>query len=515
VDKEIVLEKELEKHFQFTSFREGQKEIIQDVLNGKNVLGILPTGSGKSICYQLPSVLLEGLTIVISPLISLMIDQVKKLKAHNFKKVATLNSFMNPMERRRVINNMHQYNLLFVSPELLQQEHIMKLLQRLQISLFVIDEAHCISQWGHEFRPDYLRLSGIIEKLGNPTILALSATATPSVQEDIISSLKKTKMRKHVYPMDKPNISFCVDKLENEQEKIEKIVELLSTYRVPTLIYFSSRNTAENVAKLLSEKLKEVQVAFYHAGMEPSDRMMIQQQYMNDQLDVICCTSAFGMGIDKANTRLIIHYHVPLQLESFIQEIGRAGRDGKSSVSLLLFSRQDINMPSNIIKNELPGQSVLSIVYQYLHHLYNEGKDLPDEEVEIENILQINEIQWRFLRYQLEKHGIIKENKIIATPETWKDVFQSIFHIIKSRNKHKENKLAEMLKWIHDDNCLRQSLYKSFQPFSSQATYQCCSNCGFSWNEWVPEQTVTEVKRQSNWQIQLKRLLIGDTNETK
>ena len=331
------MDRELEKYFGFSSFRTGQKEIIQDVLNGKDVLGILPTGSGKSICYQLPAIMMDGLTIVVSPLISLMMDQVKEMKANHFKKVIAINSFMNFEERREIYRNIHTYKLLFISPEHLNQDFMTQLLQRVKISLFVIDEAHCISQWGHEFRPDYLKLNSLIEKLGNPPTLALSATATPEVQADIMKSLNKPEMIKHIYPMDKPNIAFCIEKVENDQEKNEILIPLLKKYKIPTLIYFSSRLTAESVTRFLSDKLEGRRIGFYHAGMEPMDRVMIQQQFMNNQLDIVCCTSAFGMGINKGNIRLIIHYHIPLQLESFIQEVGRAGRDGNSSVSLYYF----------------------------------------------------------------------------------------------------------------------------------------------------------------------------------
>ncbi|WP_156289259.1 RecQ family ATP-dependent DNA helicase [Oceanobacillus salinisoli] len=516
MNQEFTLEQELKKYFHFSSFRKGQKEIIQDVLEGKDVLGILPTGSGKSICYQLPAILLEGLTIVVSPLISLMLDQVKQLKASHFKNVVALNSFMNPQERKDILRNLHMFKLLFISPELLQQNEMIRVIQRIKVSLFVIDEAHCISQWGHEFRPDYLKLDTIISKLGNPTTLALSATATPAVQEDIVSSLNKPNMVKHIYPVDKPNIAYCIEKLVNDQEKNERLIQILSNYRVPVLIYFSSRNMTEKIAKLLSNKLSGLRIAFYHAGMEAMDRITIQQQFMNDQLDVICCTSAFGMGINKSNIRLIVHYHFPLQMESFIQEVGRAGRDGKSSVSLLLFTKNDIVMPHNMIQNELPDEKRLSNVYDYLYHLSQQKQDMPEDDVQIQNSLELSEIQWRFLRYQLEKHGIIKDNKIMTYNENWKYIFQTIFHVIKSRVKLKESKLTEILKWIHEEKCLRETLYKSFQPSSTEALYQCCSNCGFSWVDWEPKQKLKENNMELDWATQLRNLLlIGEQNEAK
>ncbi|RDW22023.1 RecQ family ATP-dependent DNA helicase [Oceanobacillus chungangensis] len=513
MNQQITLEQELNKYFNYSSFRLGQKEIIEDILQGKDVLGILPTGSGKSICYQLPAMLLEGVTIVVSPLISLMIDQVKQLKAMQIKQVIALNSFMDPADRKMIYNNIHLYKLIYISPELLQQKELIRLLQQTRISLFVIDEAHCISQWGHEFRPDYLKLNTIIEKLNHPRTLALSATATPDVQQDIIHSLNKPRMVKHIYPMDRTNLTFCIEEVTDEKEKTDQLIQLLNTYYVPTIIYFSSRMVSENVAKLLSEKLPNRNIAFYHGGMEQMDRITIQQQFMNDQLDVICCTSAFGMGINKGNIRFVIHYHLPLQLESYIQEVGRAGRDGKSSVCLLLFSNNDFYIPLNLIKNELPSEEMLSSIFQYLYRLFTERRGLPTKDAEIENLFQLNEIQWRFLRYQFEKHGMIAGNRINFHEENWKQNYQEIEQLIKDRTSIKEKKLNEILQWVHDKGCLRKSLYKSFQPFYSEVKEKCCSNCGFSWSEWNPAKTNIRLDEETNWESKLRKLLLVEENE--
>ena len=514
--KQNILENKLKKHFNYTFFRVGQKEIISDIMQGKDVLGILPTGSGKSICYQLPAMLLEGVTIVVSPLISLMIDQVKQLKAINYKSVVALNSFMDPMERRRVYRQLHTYKLIYVSPELLQHETLLKALEKIKISLFVIDEAHCISQWGHEFRPDYLKLDATIERFNYPTTLALSATATKHVQTDIINALHKSHISKQIYPMDRANIAFNVQEVQDDQEKIRTITNLLKQYQVPVLIYFSSRKMAENVAVLLSEKVPEKRIAFYHGGMEQMDRIAIQQQFMNDQLDIICCTSAFGMGINKNNIRLIIHYHFPLQIESFIQEIGRAGRDGRESVSLLLMSPNDIHLPVQIIKNELPSENQLIFVFKQLANLYHGEVRLPTQDKQIENLFEINETQWRFLHYQFEKHDMIVQHKIFYQAEQWSEAYQKIKALIKQRSILKEQKLTEMLDWIQQKKCLRHHLYKNFQSNYTDPTAQCCSNCGFSWSAWQPEQTDIERLNATNWEEKLKHLLlIGESNGSK
>jgi len=513
-----TLEDVLKTYFQYNSFRTGQKEIIKDVLSGNDVLGILPTGSGKSICYQLPAKIQNGLTIVVSPLISLMIDQVKQLKAMNFKEVVAINSFMDPREKRMVYDHIDQYKLIYVSPELLQQQELISCLKRNGVRLFVIDEAHCISQWGPEFRPDYLKLGEIIKELNDPTVMALSATATPEVQSDIVHILDKPEMKQHIYPMDKDNISFCIEEAANDGEKIERIIELCKTYPIPILIYFTSRAYAEQTAVILTNRLPDRNIAFYHGGMEQIDRISIQQQFMNDQLDIICCTNAFGMGINKSNIRLIIHYHLPLQLESYIQEIGRAGRDGKSSVGLILFSEKDAYLPSHMIKNELPDENDLPNIFHRLYRFVKQEVDIVEMNTNenMEALLDLSETQWKFLRYQLEKHGIIKNNRIFYQESVWQDTLKVLQEMVKKRIRHKQGKLNEIINWVNEDNCLREQLYKPFQSTYKDAKYQCCSNCGFHWSEWEPEETNVNTKLFSDWESNLKYvLMVEDENETK
>ncbi|NBJ70464.1 MULTISPECIES: RecQ family ATP-dependent DNA helicase [Clostridia] len=509
------LKQKLTDYFGYDSFRQGQLEIIDDILTGKNVLGVLPTGSGKSVCYQLPAMLLDGITIVVSPLISLMIDQVKQLKAKRWKRVAAINSFMDRKEREQVLQSLHTYQLIYVSPELMQQEMFQIRLKTLHVRLFVIDEAHCISQWGHEFRPDYMRLKQIIAHCNYPPILALSATATPKVQTDIIDSLGGLPFTKHIYPIDRTNMAFCIQKVEVEQEKVTILTEILQKYRVPSLIYFSSRQKAEEVAVTLASKLNR-RIAVYHGGMEQHDRISIQQQFMSDQIDVVCCTSAFGMGINKPDIRLIIHYHLTTQMESYIQEVGRAGRDGAASVSLLLYCNKDIQLPKFIISRELPEKHELVTIFQQLKLWYDQKKRLPLQEEEMTQQLNISEIQWRFIRYHLEKHGIIKQNQIYYHSKKWKKVYQQIDSYVVKRNKIKEAKLTHVLNWVHQTDCLRKHLYKEFQLSYHPATFQCCSNCGFSWENWNPPQKQTPDSMNYSWQEKLKqKLLIGAIYETE
>src|SRR5699024_6594956 len=290
-------------------------------------------------------------------------------------------------------------------------QEIREYLKRIQINFVVIDEAHCISQWGYEFRPDYLKIKDVITELNEPPILALSATVTPTVQQDIVKSLKRDRIKQHIYPMDRDNIALTIEHVANDVEKVQMITYIVEKYHVPTLIYFSSRSVAERVANELTSTMTGKNVAYYHGGLEQQDRLHIQQQFMNDQLDVICCTSAFGMGINKQDIRIIIHYHMPSQIESFIQEIGRAGRDGKDSLSVLLYAENDKFLPQSFIEQELPTENQMFFVLEQLMRSYEHGQTV-DYLDSTFNRAELNETQWNFLHSQLEKNGMIKGKQI-------------------------------------------------------------------------------------------------------
>jgi ATP-dependent DNA helicase RecQ (EC 3.6.1.-) len=276
----MSLENLLKAKTGFSSFKSGQKEIIEDVLARKDVIALLPTGGGKSLCYQLPGYVLEGAVLIVSPLLSLMEDQVQQLKASGEKSVIALNSFLSYSERERLLSlDLYSYKYIFISPEMLQVEKWVKKLQSLQIDLFVVDEAHCVSQWGHDFRTDYLKLGTVKESLGRPPSLALTATATRNVIHDIHSYLNMTSPALHINSVDRHNIAFKVEHLHNNQEKKERLLELVQTLRTPGIVYFSSRAKTEEICEYLQEN-GVARVAFYHAGIPQEQRILIQQQFL-------------------------------------------------------------------------------------------------------------------------------------------------------------------------------------------------------------------------------------------
>lgn len=335
------LQQLLKKFFGYSEFRPLQAEIIQHILQKKDALVLMPTGGGKSICYQLPAIYLPGITLVISPLIALMKDQVEGLIANGIP-AASLNSMMSDSEQQQIKQLCIQgkIKLLYISPERVKAEADW-FLPRLDISLIAIDEAHCVSHWGHDFRPEYTQLAILKERFPNVPVIALTATADKVTRTDIIEQLRLNNPQVFISSFDRPNLSLTVRRGLNKKEKIKSIVHFIRQHRDQCgIIYCMKRSDTEMLVEELS--LFQIKATAYHAGLSPQKREQAQNDFIHDRVDVVCATVAFGMGIDKSNIRWVIHFNMPGSIENYYQEIGRAGRDGAKSDTLLFYSMSDL-----------------------------------------------------------------------------------------------------------------------------------------------------------------------------
>ena len=353
----------LQEHFGYESFRPGQDEIIRTILARKDTIAVMPTGGGKSICYQIPAVVFDGLTIVISPLISLMQDQVAALERARIK-----STFINSMlDYREVMNRLDQahngwYKLMYVAPERFDSRSFVERMKGIRISMFAVDEAHCISEWGHDFRPSYLRLRESIEMLGTPQIVALTATATPDVRRDVQTQLGLANPAVIVRGFNRENLTFRVMHGVNKRDEIFRICSEQSC----GIVYAGTRKTVEELAIMLRQH--GIPAEAYHAGLQSAERKEVQERFMDNRTRVIVATTAFGMGIDKADVRFVVHHDMPSTIEQYYQEAGRAGRDGKESVCTILYHPKDRSLPEFFIRSTFPDRALIQKTYVQLHN---------------------------------------------------------------------------------------------------------------------------------------------------
>ena len=466
----------LADRFGFHSFREGQEEAIQAALSGQQTLVMLPTGTGKSICYQLTGYALGGAIVIVSPLISLMQDQVEQLKMNGEKRVVALNSMLSPKYKRQVLNQLAQFKFIYLSPEMLHQPTVLEALKKIQLSLFVVDEAHCISQWGMDFRPEYSTLGAIREALGNPLTMALTATATPRVREEIIASLQlnQSNTQQVLYSVNRSNIASGTVVCENN--KNELMIEQLQKLQKPGIIYFSSKKKADEVAAMIRSKT-DFSAESYHSSLEIEDKIKIQNQFIQDKIDIICATSAFGMGINKNNIRFVFHYHLPASPEAYLQEIGRAGRDGNPSIALLFYERGDHFIHQRFQDEALPSDEVIDMVYRDPSKL---------------DLIHKDDVHKQLLSYFLDTQQPIQEVK----------------QKIALQRQIKENQLHFMLQYIQTTDCKRGRLLHYFEETLHHKPEQCCSSCGIDLKKYeIPHE------RKENSHKEFKKEWVNKLND--
>src|SRR6266536_665610 len=485
----------LREHFGFTDFREGQREVISAILDGKDAVVVMPTGSGKSLCYQLPAMMLGGATLVVSPLIALMKDQVDALRERGVP-ATFINSSLDPTEQRARIDALSRgkFKLVYVAPERFRSSRFVEALKSVRIALFAVDEAHCVSTWGHDFRPDYLRLKSAIQSLNGAQTLALTATATPYVRSDIIQQLGLIKPQTFVSGFDRPNLALNVVHIEKERQKIAQIKRLAKIYDGSGIIYATTRKAVEQVAGEL--RGQGLGVAAYHAGMSDSIRVKAQEDFMAGRVQMIIATNAFGMGIDKSDIRFVAHYQMPGSIEAYYQEIGRAGRDGLPSSCALLFNYADKNTHDFFIEGSYPTAETVKDVYDALVSTGLKRIELSTSELAKRADVR-NEMAVQSALYLLERAGHIERSVDYRSAERSTSsgsaarrprfiVLLDSSPVSRLRVNHNEvarraalerSKLREMIDFCYTEDCYRAHILDYFGDPHHARQCGTCGNC--------------------------------------
>jgi ATP-dependent DNA helicase RecQ len=464
----------LERVFRLPGFRPGQREVIEAAIQGRDVLAVMPTGAGKSLTYQLPASIASGLTVVISPLIALMRDQVAALEKLGIL-AAALHSGLSETEQERVLLRASSLKMLYLAPERLRSRTTLERLKALRISRLVVDEAHCVSQWGHDFRPDYQLISEARAALGQPPVTAVTATATVAVQNDVILSLKLRDTFKLVTGFDRLNLAYRILEVPTETAKLEVLKTLLELLPRPGLVYAATRREAEDLARTLQSW--GVRASFYHGAREVADRDAVQDAFQKGKLEVIVATNAFGMGVDKRDVRFVIHYRVPGTLEAYYQEAGRAGRDGDPSQCWLLFDQQDRALQAHFIEQSTPSELELKRIWSYFHAARDDEDVISLRWMDLERNLQIPSNKLRVAYQHLEKIGAL-ERRLAPAGLFKAKVSTSVPSFeMSALEEHKRRKtvmLEQMLGFAMNTTCRRRGI---LEYFGETAAFDACGEC--------------------------------------
>jgi ATP-dependent DNA helicase RecQ len=472
----------LEKYFGFREFREPQGEVISGILSGQDVFVVMPTGGGKSLCYQLPAILLDGVTVVVSPLVALMKDQVDALVARGLS-ATLINSTISAAEQQQRIRRMREgeFKLVYIAPERFRSRSFREALGQITIGLFAIDEAHCISQWGHDFRPDYFRLGSVLEELGRPQVAAFTATATPEVRADIVKRLGLETPSVFVAGFARPNLRFLVTEIERESEKYNRLRDLIRCHRTG-IVYCATRKRVDQV----SQELKSwgIRAVSYHGGIDDAAREEAQNRFTQNDCEVAVATNAFGMGIDRADIRFVVHFEIPGSLEAYYQEAGRAGRDGEPAECELLFNYADTRIQDFFINGSNPSVELIRNVYLLLRNMANEQGEIERSihdiaaRVDQEN----NEMAVHSAITILDRHGVIDRydipgKRIRGTRLLQGNLqpFQLPIDIAALREKEKRDraKLKSVVDYAYGRECRQKIILRYF----GDPDYTVCGAC--------------------------------------
>ena len=470
------VEKVARDRFDYESLRPGQKEAIEAVVQGRDTLVIMPTGAGKSAVYQIAAQILAGPAVIVSPLIALQKDQVETLEDRDIGGAALINSSVSAGKQEELLEDLEEGGLeyMFLTPEQLGRSEILERVRAAKPALFVVDEAHCISEWGHDFRPDYLNLGRVIGQLGHPVTLALTATASGPVRDEIVKRLDMRDPAVFVNGFDRPNIWLGVHAAPNEAAKRELLIARVEEAEKPGIVYVSSRKHAEDIAAALVER--GVNAMAYHGGMTPKQRSPIQEDFMEDRMEVIVATSAFGMGVDKPNVRFVFHYDVPHSIDAYYQGIGRGGRDGEAARALLFYRHEDLGIHKFFAGSATSGADRLEKVATAV---LEQGEPVALEELQEKTELSRSRLTQTLNR--LEQAGAVEvlasgEVAAAADPEDLERITEEAGAQIASRHEAELERIERMRTYAELVGCRREYILSYFGE-SAPATCGNCDNC--------------------------------------
>ena len=479
---DAAIDAALREHFGFDALRRGQREAVASVLGGRDTLVVMPTGAGKSLVYQLAACLSDGVTVVISPLIALMKDQVDALGRRGIPAVA-LNSSQDVEAQRaglRALRN-GDVRLVYVAPERLRNRAFLGALAEASVALLAVDEAHCVSQWGHDFRPDYLQIARARHRMGDPTTVALTATATPRVQDDILATLGTEAAERVVTGFNRPNLLFDVRATPSAADKRRALKEFLGEQQGAGLIYVSTRKQCDEVTRFVRDEVGRA-VRAYHAGLPDAERTSVQDEFMTGGLDLVVATNAFGMGVDRADVRFVVHWGIPATLEAYYQEAGRAGRDGEPAEALLFYATSDASLREWFIDQNAPAERDLRALHRHLAREAGDGWTAVDQDAVAQRIDQ-HPVGARVGMSLLERMGMLERGEDLGPLRQYsvgpwdKDSAGRVLARSAERERAKRRALAGMTAYAESDACRRQLILDHFGDREPPVAERCCDNC--------------------------------------